>query len=651
MIHITHGHQLAAAVHRELRAMLDRGAITRADDPGQGQPGDLFLGILENARLDRLLEWERQARARRMRFLPIHIQGGEAIVGPCVETDRPGCLTCWAGRYFGARRHARACAQPRAPSSLDPPADPWLTVLTASIIGALAARHVRAHVDAGGGRPTEGAADWTACYFNLRTMSGRTWAVAPDSSCPVCSERPSDSAEHAHIELAYAEKGSEETDRLRPLTELAGVGRTYAGHRSNVVSSHYVNWNFKCGAVASVTVTLSAGRPPEPCSGFCANYEDAQTVAVLEGLERVAGVRPCGIRPFARGSIASLGALAVDPRPFGLHAPEEYAEFPQLLTPFTEALELDFVWAWSFRQRQSVLVPKQLAYYGRAAPGRSTFVIEGSVGCALGGSVEECVLHGIFEVVERDAFLLTWYARMAPPQLDLLDCTDPEVRYRYRFLRAEGFDVFTFDISTDYAIPAIGILARRRDGQMPAALFVSAAHAKPAQAIKKALRELTATYGRYQVELQHESNRRRASAMVEDPRQVRSMSDHALFYCVPASGRHLDFLFDSPRRTSLADLDDGARALRSRNMGRDLVAAVDRLMAAGSDVLAVKQTPPELATHGLHVCKTLISDAIPMTWGRHRRLENMRRLDARLRRQGRAGGTAPIPNPAPHPYP
>ena len=54
------------------------------------------------------------------------------------------------------------------------------------------------------------------------------------------------------------------------------------------------------------------------------------------------------------------------------------------------------------------------------------FVYETSNGCALGGSLEEAIFHGIMEVVERDSFLLTWYAKLPLPRLDLSSANDQE---------------------------------------------------------------------------------------------------------------------------------------------------------------------------------------------------------------------------------
>lgn len=71
------------------------------------------------------------------------------------------------------------------------------------------------------------------------------------------------------------------------------------------------------------------------------------------------------------------------------------------------------------------MVPQWLAYY--SSPCRQGFVYETSNGCALGGSLEEAVLYGMLEVVERDSFLLTWYAQLPLPRLDPRSAVDPDL--------------------------------------------------------------------------------------------------------------------------------------------------------------------------------------------------------------------------------
>ncbi len=79
---------------------------------------------------------------------------------------------------------------------------------------------------------------------------------------------------------------------------------------------------------------------------------------------------------------------------------------------------MDWVWGYSFLKERPILIPELLAYYSLGY--EEGFVYETSNGCALGGSLEEAIFYGIMEIVERDSFLMTWYAELALHVLTLI---------------------------------------------------------------------------------------------------------------------------------------------------------------------------------------------------------------------------------------
>ena len=111
-----------------------------------------------------------------------------------------------------------------------------------------------------------------------------------------------------------------------------------------------------------------------------------------------------------------------------MHLPD----FP--FKPFNPDRPIDWVWGYSFLQERPILVPELLAYYSLGCG--EGFVYETSNGCALGGSLEEAIFYGIMEVVERDSFLMTWYAKLALPRLDPYSANDQELQLMIERVRA-----------------------------------------------------------------------------------------------------------------------------------------------------------------------------------------------------------------------
>ncbi|MCG6197318.1 YcaO-like family protein, partial [Anoxybacillus sp. LAT_38] len=133
--------------------------------------------------------------------------------------------------------------------------------------------------------------------------------------------------------------------------------------------------------------------------------------------------------------------------------------------------------------------PELLAYYSSGC-GHS-FVYETSNGCALGGSLEEAIFYGILEVVERDSFLMTWYAQLPIPRLDPYSANDQELRLMIERLRAvTGYDVYLFNSTMEYGIPSVWTLAKNRKQKGVNLICAAGAHPDPVRAVKSSLHEI-----------------------------------------------------------------------------------------------------------------------------------------------------------------
>lgn len=139
-------------------------------------------------------------------------------------------------------------------------------------------------------------------------------------------------------------------------------------------------------------------------------------------------------------SYNDLKDCALNPATVGLHAPEQYArpDFP--FQAFDSDVAINWVWGYSLTQQRSILVPERLAYYSLGF--HDGFVYETSNGCALGSSLVEAIFHGILEIVERDAFLLTWYAQLPLPAIDLTSSNDRELQWMIE--RSDPLRAMTF---------------------------------------------------------------------------------------------------------------------------------------------------------------------------------------------------------------
>jgi len=86
--------------------------------------------------------------------------------------------------------------------------------------------------------------------------------------------------------------------------------------------------------------------------------------------------------------------------------------------------------------------------------------------------MQEAIVHGILELVERDAVSIWWYNQVALPEVSP-DTLNAEAAAIHAHLRSAGWGVRLHDITTDLAIPVAAAVAVNPDG---AWLLGSAAH-------------------------------------------------------------------------------------------------------------------------------------------------------------------------------
>ncbi len=113
-----------------------------------------------------------------------------------------------------------------------------------------------------------------------------------------------------------------------------------------------------------------------------------------------------------------------------------------------------------------------------------------SNGCAAGNTLEEAILQGFLELVERDAFSIWWYNRLRCPAVDLESLNDDYLARAPQYYRTLSRDLWVLDISADFPIPAFVALSRRTDTQPEDILYGAGAHTDPRIAALRAVCEM-----------------------------------------------------------------------------------------------------------------------------------------------------------------
>ena len=612
-----------------------------------------------------LREINRHCLQANVALLPVYTQFGEGFIGPCVVPQKKGCTSCAELRKLGAtaseadRELLHQCLHKKGEPVVS---QPWLSSFSLETLVALVGEEIATALR----RPDQIRTACALLTVSLETLECHKHAFLPLPSCPDCGEPSKDRAESAAIALQSRSKLDAFTYRIQPTVNAEQLLSTYVDQRTGLVFSLTAE-NTNLLPIASSQLSLESGDKAEKThgTGCTLRSEQSKVVSVLEAVERYAGLRPRSKRTMVRASYNQLTRQtqpALDPTTLGLHSPEQYEYYKQnhicrQLVPYHPDLTCNWVWGYSYQNQSPILVPEHCAYYGLPTNAENpVFVFDVSNGCALGNCLEEAIFHGILEVVERDAFLLTWYAQLELPRLNLSSVTDPTVRLLLEHLKYHtGYTIHVFNATLDHAIPCLyllGIDEQNRAG-MPKAYVAAGSHLHPEQALLKALRELV-MFLTFPHQLDQQS-RTQALEMLADSSLVQAMDHHPLVYYLPEAFERLHFLYHTPHPQTFQEAFCGLyRHLPERmDLRDDLEWLISFYLKRGSDIIVEDQTAPEHLPCGLRCVKVLMPGMLPMTFGQQNRrvrgFERLHQLPFTLGYRSHPLTEAEI-NPHPHPF-
>lgn len=647
------GNPLAGAT-RELLG----GVTTLVDAAGERVPDSLgpddLLVLLADARaVHWMREMQRQAAARGASSFVIALEPGFVWFGPYRRATDAGCFGCfqswmhnnlrrpehWSSLTRPEERLARVSQAPLAPPALQS----FGEMLTA-------------FVENGTDAASRFSLSRSVARLRTDTLESSRHNFIPNPSCRDCSALPPDSASGARVQLQPRLKRQARDHRApNPRLTVDLLRDRFVDRRSGLVRHVFHEMNSNLMPLYGAEMPIMGSTTTEVGYGRTETRRRSEMVAILEILERFAGHAPRRTRTSTRASYAAVRDHAVNPDDFIQHHPDQAREPGFALAPYSEHLEFDWCWAHSFRRDASVLIPQQLAYYWLPNPAESPtnrFLYDSSSGCALGGSIEEAILYGLLEVVERDAYLTTWYGRFTPVEIDLATVTDERTQSLVARSDAQGFELHVFDVRLDIDVPVVLSMIVDPQPDAPVKSYcAAAANFDPEQAIFSALVEVVTSMGVYRRSLPPQ--RVRAQEMFADAGNVQRMPDHVLLYSLPETFDRLRFLLSDRPKTPLCDAYAGLSAApRNTDLTADLRSFVEKVLAVAKDVLVVDQSFSALRDAGLSCAKVLAPGLMPVTFGHQHRRVSVDRVNqaSRALGLGKTFAAADL-NPFPHNFP
>ena len=333
---------------------------------------------------------------------------------------------------------------------------------------------------------------------------------------------------------------------------------------------------------------------------------DAMAGAVGEALERYCGSQP-DPRAVKRFAWDERPSDAIRPTDCVLYSDRQYAraDFPY------QRWRDDHVVSWApavdLSDGARVWVPTSLLFLDYAGNDADVFFCPPtSNGLGAGASLEQAALSGLYELIERDGFLVTWMNRLPAYEVFAPPASTVETNFIRHYARF-GIETRTFRLETDLPVYVMMAILLDRSGQGPAAVVGLGCHPDPSVAFRKAIFEAAQTRPGYAQKFKDLATWQG----LREYRDVRSLEDHSAFFSSTDRLTEFDFLFEHGNKLDLASLSNFAASDPQRELAR----VSEYLRRAGWRAICADLTTPDLQGYPVRVVRVLATGLQPIHFG------------------------------------
>ncbi|WP_433431137.1 TOMM precursor leader peptide-binding protein [Nonomuraea sp. CA-141351] len=225
----------------------------------------------------------------------------------------------------------------------------------------------------------------------------------------------------------------------------------------------------------------------------------AKVSAMCEAIERYSGVFQ-GDEARRAASFRELGEDAVHPNACTLYSEAQYRTrqdrhvtggHDYVSDPLDEDAVIDWTPVWSLSEQRHKYLPTGYLYYSYdPRPKGPVYASADSNGNAAGASLEDAIVQGFLELVERDAVALWWYNRVRRPAFDLAGFADQWMTEFQEVYAGLDRELHVLDLTNDLGIPVAAAISRRVGGPAEDILMAFGAHFDARIAVQRALAEM-----------------------------------------------------------------------------------------------------------------------------------------------------------------
>ena len=255
-----------------------------------------------------------------------------------------------------------------------------------------------------------------------------------------------------------------------------------------------------------------------------------------------------------------------------------------------------------------------------------------------GATLEQAMISGLLEIIERDAFMIMWYNSMSLPRLDIHNSA---IALPFQeLLDRNRFDLTVVDTTSDLGVPSAFGLLMTRDGKVSVG---GSARLSMEGAIGKALMEISQLFIGNKMQIYSKG----IPSLL--PHQVTDYGLRLPYYEQPFAYEELMFTAASSAVRSVP----GPSPISAGSETEQLEYLVNQFAKQGLEVLCVDLTTEDVRELGMHVVKMIVPGTVQLPRSENERLITSKRIYETPVKLGlRAEPLSPqLLNCSPHPFP
>ncbi|NEU57122.1 YcaO-like family protein [Halorussus sp. MSC15.2] len=399
--------------------------------------------------------------------------------------------------------------------------------------------------------------------------------------------------------------------RVRSRSETATVERL-VGERTGIVSEvefdhpprdddSIVGADISTASVGELLPQDTETEPDPEAGGKGRTVAEGVQTAVGEFTERYCALWPSEVHDYrtVEATYADLAASDASVPDFGSVAPfdpETVREFGA--EPFDRTTEVEWAAGTDLIDGDEEFVPVPLVSLGEATGGDPYFFTS-SNGLACGPDLASALVGAIYESVERDAVMRSWYRQDPPTRLSLDEW--PALERERRRLGNDFGDYRLCRFETDSEFHTLGAVYVDERERAPKFLFGAAADLDFEAAVRDALVEATQGLRSMKTALAYDGPEDVASP------NVLNLDENFKYYMYPENFDEVSLFFEGPREVAP---DRESRTFPTPE--RELDACLDALDAVGATPIAYDLTTAGVEETGLRVARVVAPELVSL---------------------------------------